>query len=335
MRLLVLLFVLLSSVYLITYNARIESGDTRRFFDAVSSFADYGDFDLDQSAWAFPPQDFDPHLSYPLQSADVEPLQVILASPLYLLARAIPGIGLVQTVYLFNLLVSAAAGCVLFLYGLALGYQERTAALTVLAFGVGTAIFPYTKTFFREPLVLLALLICGLLIERLRAGGYRSLPLLIGVALAVVALMLAKASALLALPALLVIALPDFRLTRRALLLIGLIGLLAAGVFVVLNMLPSFSVRYDLARLFAPDSASYLLPALQAYLLSVGGSVWGTSPILLLALPGVILWLRDPRRVTRWRYPVAIGLLVGAFAVGYAGLNGIHWFGGLSWPRAF
>ena len=52
-----LLFVLLASIYLITYSARIESGDTRRFFDAVSSFADYGDFYLDQSAWQFPPAD--------------------------------------------------------------------------------------------------------------------------------------------------------------------------------------------------------------------------------------------------------------------------------------
>ena len=106
---------------------------------------------------------------------------MILAAPLYLLARVVPGIGLAQTIYLFNVLVGAAAGCVLFLYALALGYRERTAVLAALAFGVGTAIFPYTKTFFREPLVLLMLLICGLLIERLRAGGYRSLPLLIAV----------------------------------------------------------------------------------------------------------------------------------------------------------
>ena len=53
---------------------------------------------------------------------------MILAAPLYLLAQIVPGIGLVQTVYLFNVLVGAAAGCVLFLYALALGYRERTAA---------------------------------------------------------------------------------------------------------------------------------------------------------------------------------------------------------------
>ncbi|MEP7293787.1 MAG: hypothetical protein ABI835_18510, partial [Chloroflexota bacterium] len=123
-RLLVLLFTLFASVYLIVYSAGIDSGDSRRFLDAVSSFADYGDFFLDQSSAQFPPQSFDDHLYYPLQSADVEPLQVILAAPLYLLARVIPGIGLIHTLYLFNVIVVAAAGCVLFLYALALDYDE-------------------------------------------------------------------------------------------------------------------------------------------------------------------------------------------------------------------
>src|SRR5664279_5324751 len=235
--LLVLLFVLLSSVYLIPYSARIESGDSSRFFDAVSSFVDFGDFSLDQSAWQFPPDEFSDQISIPLQHADVEPLQVILAAPLYLLARIVPGIGLAHTVYVFNVLVGTAAGCVLFLYALALNYQERTALLAALAFGVGTAIFPYTKSFFREPLVLLVLLICGLLIERLRSGGYRSLPLLIAVVIAIGALLLAKASALLAFPALLVIGLPSLRTARlrRVLLLGGLIAALAVGVFVALR----------------------------------------------------------------------------------------------------
>lgn len=330
---LLLVFTLLASVYLMTYSARIESGDTRRFFDAVSSLVDYGDFHLDLSASEFPPQSFDDSRYYPLQRADVEPLQVILAAPLYLLARVVPGIGLAHTVYLFNAIVGAAAGCILFLYALALGHSERAALLATGAFALGTAIFPYTKTFFREPLVLLMLLVCGLLIERLRAGGYRSVPLLIGVVLAVVGLLLAKASALLALPALMILAFPGSRdaRARRALAVLGGLIAVVAVIFVVLSAVSAFGDRYNVLKLLRDDSASYLLTALQAYLLSPGGSIWGTSPIVLLALPG--LWLLLRRR--QWRYPLAIVLLVGAFALGYAGLNGPHWFGGLSWSPRF
>ncbi len=221
----------------------------------------------------------------------------------------------------------------LFLYGLALGYSERTAVLGALAFGVGTVIFPYSKSFFREPLTLLTLLICGLLLERLRLSKYRSLPLLIGSVIGIAALLLAKAAALLALPALIVIALPDFKqfLTRRVLIIGGIVTLLIAGMFLILSTSSALGSRYDLRHLLDVSSASYLRTALQAYLLSIGGSVWGTSPVVLLVVPGIVLLLR--RRQPR--YPAALLLLVGAFALGYAAFNGSYWFGGLSWPPRF
>jgi hypothetical protein len=327
------LFVLLASIYTMSYSSAIESGDSRRLVDAVSSFVDYRDSYLDQASLMFPPQTFNDSLVYPLQDADIEPLQVILAAPLYLVARVVPGIGLVQTLYLFNVIVVATAGCLLFLYALTLGYSEGTAALATLAFGIATAVFPYTKSFFREPLVLLMLLLCGWLIERLRVSSYRSFLLLIAVILALLGVLLTKASALLALPALLVITLPSVKSesAQRAILTLGLIVLLVAGLFILLSSASVFGNRYNLLNLLSPGSASYLVPALHAYLISIGGSIWGTSPIVLLALPGMWLMLRRGQL----RYPLAIVLLVGAFAVGYAALNGLHWFGGLSWPPRF
>lgn len=332
-RTLVLLFVVLTSIYMMTYSGRVESGDTRRYLNAVSSLVNYGDYNLDLAAVEFLPETFDKHLKYPLQAADVEPLQVFLAAPLYLLARSVPGIGLIHTLYLFNVLVSAAAGCVLFLYAVALGYSERTAVLGALAFGVGTVIFPYSKTFFREPLTLLALLTCGLLLERLRQRKYRSLPLLVGAIIAIGTLLLAKAAALLALPALLVVALPNFRqfLNRRVLIAGGIVVVLVAGIFLFLSTASGLGSRYNLLHLLDSASSSYFTTALQAYLLSIGGSIWGTSPMILLALPGSVLLLRRGQP----RYPLAMLLLVSAFALGYAALNGIHWFGGLSWPPRF
>lgn len=140
-RLLVLLFTLLTSIYLLSYSASIESGDARRLLDAVSSFADYGDFYLDLAAIDFLPSTFSDQ-QLPLQTADVEPLQIVFATPLYVLAKLVPGFGLVHTVYLFNILICALAACVLFLYALALDYDEKTALLAAVMFGVGTAVFP-------------------------------------------------------------------------------------------------------------------------------------------------------------------------------------------------
>lgn len=328
--LLVTLMVLLASIYMITYSARIETGDSRFLFDAVGSWVDYGDLRLDLAAWQRPPIYFGAELAYPLETLDIEPLPVLLLSPLYTLAKFVPGIGLVHTVWLFNVLVGAAAGGVLFLYALALGHSERVAVLGALLLGVATVLFPYTRTLFREPLMLLMLLLAGLMIERLRANGYRSLPLWLLVGLALVGLILSKASALLALPALLVLLIPPLgRVDRRLLLGLGVGGALLGVVIVLLALFGA--ERYDIVTRLLRASSEYFPTALAAYLLSPGASLWGTSPIALLALPGVAVLARG----SGWRYALAVPLLALSLAVGYAALNGIHWFGGLSWPPRF
>src|SRR5690606_1075831 len=71
--------------------------------------------------------------------------------------------------------------------------------------------------------------------------------------------------------------------------------------------------------------------ALHSYLLSIGGSFWGTSPVLLLAVPG-IWWLHRQRQ---YRYILVALVMILAFAVVYALRQGSSWFGGLSWPPRF
>src|SRR5690606_1311905 len=71
--------------------------------------------------------------------------------------------------------------------------------------------------------------------------------------------------------------------------------------------------------------------ALQSYLLSIGASFWATSPVILLALPGV--WLLHRRR--QYRYLIVAVLVILLFALVYALRQGPDWFGGLSWPPRF
>ncbi len=341
--LLVCLFFGFFSLYLLTYSARIESGDAYRAFDAVSSRVDHGDHYLDLSAdqsfpalygangrvFSFP--------EFPLSTIDLEPLHLWVSSILYVIAKVIPNFGLLHVTYLTNILVSAATVCLFYLVARKRGASERASLIGAVMLGVGSLMWVYSKTFFREPLTAFCLLLTVYCIEVWRTSRYQSVGAVIAIALALIALFLSKASALLALPALLILALPHLshRPSKRVLsLLVGLV-IIAVGLFFaigVFDMLPGSAGRYNiLRRLEVLTQNPYFFTALHTYLLSIGGSFWGTSPVLILALIGMVSSLRSKQ----WRYPLAIMVLILVFAVGYAALNGIHWFGGLSFPSRF
>ncbi|MDX2161278.1 MAG: hypothetical protein SF162_08145 [bacterium] len=326
------LFVFLLSIYMVTYSARIETGDTRLFFDGLTSLVDYGDVRLDLAAWFRFPTTIDPAEPLPLRYADVEPLILFAAAPLYLLATLIPGVGLVHVVWLFNPITAALTGCLFYRYARLLGWRTRTALLGAILLGVGTAIFPYTRTFFREVLALFLLLAACFSIEKLRQGGYRQ-PLWWGLALiAVIGTILTKVSMFFAFPALIVLGLPSIQQISRRTIVIGcLVAAGVIGVALLLGQLPFFGGRYDALGTLLGGNRRALQPGLNAYLFSPGGSFWGTSPILLMGIPGCFLLIRRGKS----RYPLAVAALVIGFAFGYAFLNGEQWFGGLSWPPRF
>ncbi|MDX2137879.1 MAG: hypothetical protein SF123_07265 [Chloroflexota bacterium] len=327
------IFALLVSVYLLIYSGYIESGDSRYLFNATASQYRYGDMLLDLSASERLPEQVDPDLPYPLQRFDTELMQPLLAQPLYALANAVPGIGLVHTTWMFNIVVTALTGCIVFLFARALAFDTRAAVLVALMYGLATIAVPYSKTFFREPLTALTITAAALLAERTRAHNYRPWSLLLLI-ISIVVMLLTRAAAVFALPALLVLLLPDaMTVVRRAslgrilLIIIGVIAL-AAAVFVGAAVLGGG--RYNiLARL--DSDFTYIITALHSYMLSIGGSIWATSPPLLLAIPGIYLFWRHGL----WRYALALPLLLLTFTFGYALFIDQHWFGGLSWPPRF
>lgn len=339
---LIWLVIFLSSIYLLTYSGRIESNDTRTLFNATASVVDYNDLLLDKTSWYNQPSPLNSPQQYPLTEFQAEQLPVILAAPLYWLAEHLPGIGLVHSVWLFNVFVSAAIGTLMFGYGLTLGYNERTALLGAILLGLTTAIWPYSKSFFREPLACLMILTSAFLLERWRAG--RSIRILAMGLVALAGALLTKDAAIMALPALFILVTPSLKLKSSwqdrmhsvvKWLLISLIG--GFSVFLLASLLTAPSdlkAIYGLigrltGRLATTIETMHI--ALHSYLFSIGGSVWGTSPITLLAIPG--LWILYRRR--QYRYLAAIPLLALSFALGYAVLRGVHWFGGLSWPPRF
>ena len=142
-----------------------------------------------------------------------------------------------------------------------------------------------------------------------------------------------KFSAALAIPAALAFALPELRTQRQtygralALAILALLLILVAAPMLI-DPLP-LALQEFLAR-FRLES-THLGPALRSYVLSPGAGIWGTSPIVLLALAGgVALW-----RQGRSRLVLAICLLSASYVFGHALSTGAHWFGGLSWPPRF
>ncbi len=328
---------ILVGVYAFTFSGRIESGDTRTLFNATSSMVDFGDLLLDKTSADNPPFTTTPASVYPLSGAEVEPLQLILTAPLYWLAEHIPGIGLVHAVWFFNIFICTAIAVVVYIYALTLGYRPLVGVTTALLLGLGTILWPYSKTFFREPLACLFILLAALSMERWRSKRYRSIAYLIASILALAAAFLAKEAVIFALPALVIIIFPSTRLPKRILKLGVIVFTMLVCIFILSTVFASslpFPVLYQrLAALFhrSPEQIATVHHAFHTYLLSVGGSVWGTSPVLLLAIPGLIVLYRRQE----YRYPFAVTAIVCGFALGYAVLRGDHWFGGLSWPPRF
>src|SRR5215211_2777623 len=97
--------ILVAAIYMVTYSGRHQTGDELYLFDGVGSLIDFNDLLLDISAGTRPPQTFETESRYPLPPVDAEPLQMLAAAPLYWIAEHVPGIGLIHTTWLMNVLV--------------------------------------------------------------------------------------------------------------------------------------------------------------------------------------------------------------------------------------
>lgn len=333
----ILLVIGLGSVYMVTYSGRIEIADQMQYFDVTSSIAMFGDMKRDQAMWERMPFEFSRRIAEPFRDSLVEPGLMIAAAPLYWLAEQLNGIGLVHTTYLFNVGVSALVCGLWFWIALLLGYRERTALFGAICLGLGTIMLPYSQTFFREPLMMAQVLVVVLVIEWGRihfnqSHWARRAILVVAVVILIFAAFRTKEAVILLLPALPLLLTPEKWWRNR----------IASALLIALLVLPVLIVYTDLLTLISPRlqnlrfgpftlETGYTQTALHTYLFSLGGSLWGTSPLLLLAIPGGWwLWKNGQRRVVM----VAVTVIL-SFTLGYSLLRGEEWFGGTIWPQRF
>jgi hypothetical protein len=328
-----MLFGLLYSLYLLTYSGVFNSDDERFIFDTTESIVERGTLYLNQTTYI-----------RPFRTSGVEPAQPFLATPLYLIADQLGFVGNVQTTFLFNPLVTALTAVVLFYFALDLGYEKREALLAGLLFGVATIAWPYTKTFFREPLASLSLLACLFFLHRWRQGfedahkKRQSFVWLTAGAVAFTISVFTKEAALIAAPVIVIYALPTFKILRedrRSLLflaagVLGVVVLLLVGLAFLYSM-QAVVGRYQISQqlYWLREEPQKMGPGIAGFLVSPGKSVFVYSPVVLLAVVSVFVGKPEHRR-ERW---LALGMLL-TFVVIYAAVQGAEWYGGTGWgPR--
>ncbi len=340
-----LIFGFLLAWYLFTYTGVIQSSDGLAMFATVESMARRGAIDSNQLLWMDLQQG-----SYGVDGSLYSRKGLgmpLLAFPLVWLAKQWSIVGLVQAALLLNPILTAWTGGLLYRTGRRLGWRRTVAIGVALIFGLGTMAWPYTQTFFSDPVCAFGLFAAAYGLLAYSQTGYKRY--LLGGGLAWGIAYLARVINLLTLPVYL------------------------AGLILVLHNHAvregyrfDFSMqgaRFAAARYWRPVT-SFLIPILAAGLLSLwwnyvryghifesgyaeserfdavwwfgvfgqlfspGRGLFWYNPILLLAIPGAFWFWRNQRRIF-WVTVALIAIYVLTYGKWYM------WHGGYSWGPRF
>lgn len=261
--------------------------------------------------------------------------QSLLALPWYWLGQAVAGqtparwhayaVRAVMTT--FNIVITLLTIAVLYRWAATLA-SENVALLTAAFYGLTTLAWPYSQTFYREPLVALCLLLAFWSASRFRRSLART-KLLIALAAMILAVA-TKLTALIAAPWLLLLLVPAESLNHRnlvrgaaAFLLLTAVAALVLPAKWATLLAYAQEVQHDL-RHSLPEMLGY---GLHGLLTSPGKGLLVTAPTVLLALAGLPAFWRQNRREA-----LAIMGLFLSFLFIYSTRRG--WHGGASWgPR--
>jgi hypothetical protein len=232
----------------------------------------------------------------------------------------------------FNICITATTVALLYLLGLRFWESERAALALALLYGFASLAWPYSQTFYREPLTGLALTLSfGALYAFRQRPQRKSLVLAAGALLLALA---TKLTALLAVPWLLAYSWAPLRAWlsgKPHFWLLCVLGLIALALVVGLGIAPKREtllhylqeVRHDLSY----DAGSFVRQGLWGLLFSPGKGLLLYAPPVLLALLAFGPFVR--------RYPMeglAIAGLSLSYVLAYSSRRG--WHGGLCWgPR--
>lgn len=292
----------LALVYLVTFSGQIRSIDEYALYARAEAIIQGYQDDLSQLAFS----------GQHNQVGQFEPVQPYMAAPLYALSQHIPSSSSIATVLLLNVYVTAATGSLLYVLLRKLALDRHVSVLAVLAWGLGSSAWPYSRFFFREPLnALLWVVAITLCVYWLRT---RKVLYLIACAVAVGVCVGVKSSSAVAIPWLLLAAfVQDYtqRSTQRW-LIVACIAVAVCAVFFVKHVdLATLTGRLRGAIHLARTYDWSLLP-LQLYgqLFSPIKGLLFYSPVIVGALPGMYGALKRNGRVTTLTLAISLSVFV-------------------------
>ncbi|HAJ34126.1 MAG TPA: hypothetical protein DCL15_00320 [Chloroflexi bacterium] len=337
-----LLFGFLLACYMFTFTGLIDSSDGLSTFATTDSLVRRGALDSNQVLWMGNQQGNigpDGNL-YTRKGLGM----VLLAWPLVWAAKVWPFVGLAHAAMLLNPLLTAWTGALLFRAGRRLGWSRPLAISAALIFGLLTMAWPYTQSFFSDPVAGWGLFAAayGLLAY---AQSERKLYLF-GSGLAWGIAYLTRTINIMTLPiyavALLLVLTPSFAqsgATFKARLrhafwahwrpvVAFTIPIVAMGLLSLWWNWVRFGNIWDTGYVETETfSANWFFGLFGLTVGPARGVLW-YNPILVLAIPGALWFWRRQRRI----FFLALALIVVFFAV-YA--KWYMWHGGYSWGARF
>jgi hypothetical protein len=329
----------LFAVYLLSYRGGFHSVDEVSMFAVTESLVKYRHLNTDQIAWTqwtTSQREAQGFFGIDGHVYSKKGLAMSLAmAPLYWIGLVIPGLGMLQTASLLNVLLTAATAGVLYLVIRRLGYAERIAMGVTILYGLATIAWVYSKYLFSEPLAGLLLVTTAYLLITFRqqGGNWRTAlaGLLAGLAVAT------RANNLFLVPVFGVYLVASsqvagsrvagnkvagskvYFLLPTAYFLIGLIppALMLMGYNWVRAGNP-LQTGYDLT-IFSPNLAL----GLYKLLFSPLRGFFVYSPLLILSIPGFV-WLWRRRKLETALSLGVIGVTILLFSVWSSG-EGLSW----------
>ena len=333
------LSLLLLAIYLLTYAGVMHSVDELAGLTVTETWLAEGNWHANAMAWdqqRTPPQNalgIDGNL-YSKKGLGVS----LVTLPLLALGRAWPAVGAIQVALLTNVLLTVVTIYLFYQLAISLAFPPATAAVSALALGLATPLWPYTRTLFSESLAALGVCLALLAAFRYRVALRTREPIgeLVALSCGLALLVLARsANAILAAPFVVYLLYvrgqqrPQVRPwpAYRALVAFAL----PLGGALLLTVLYNY-VRFHSWLTFplAPfeSFSTPLLTGLLGLLISPGKGLFWYIPITLLAFFGWREW-RSSGRAAEYLLATAIIVLTILF---YA--KWYDWTGGRAWgPR--
>lgn len=327
---LALVFVLLA-VYLLLYNGIRIINDGLYLFDSTESLVRRGDFSVNLTYDLRPLVD---EAGVPVRDGVYEPLQSILSAPLFWIGQTIPGIGMMQTTWLFNVLVIPLTAWLLYVGGVYLGYAQDVSVIVALIFGLATFTLHYSTSYFREPLAglfTLAAFWSALMVSRVQNPV---IPLL-WVLASLVALALTRFAGLVIVPGIVILLLPGvgaigrFARTASGLVVIGLgiIAIIGGVLLMNTDIIPERFTVDGIMQILQATNWNYVVESVVGHQVSPARSLWLYAPVLVVAVWGMI-WTRQ------WRFLTAMLVTILLMAISAGVIHRQVWWAGYAWgPR--